>query len=153
MGEKAEVMLQVTEKQVERQKREAEGESAAELLKERNHAEAKKVAAEAAAYSVRQKGGAEADAIRNRGDAEASVLAAKAKAYAEYGDAAMVQLIVKELPGIAHAVAAPLCKAEKMVFVSGDGSSASKLTGDIGNIMAQLPDTVQALTGLTCERH
>ena len=76
----------------------------------------------------------------------------KGKAYAEYGDAAMVQLIVKELPGIAHAVAAPLCKAEKMVFVSGDGSSASKLTGDIGNIMAQLPDTVQALTGVNLRK-
>jgi flotillin len=35
-----------------------------------------------------------------------------------------------------------------MIFVSGDGSGPSKLTTDIGNIMAGLPDTVETMTGM-----
>ena len=36
-----------------------------------------------------------------------------------------------------------------MVFVSGDGGGAgSRLTKDIGNILSQLPVTVEALTGV-----
>lgn len=35
-----------------------------------------------------------------------------------------------------------------MVFISGEGGGAgSRLTQDVGNILAQLPETVEALTG------
>jgi len=146
--EEANVMLMVADKEVERKKREADGESGAELLRARNDAEAKKVAADAAAYKVKADGEAHATAVQRKGEAEAAVLTAKADAYSKYGEAAMAQLIVKELPAIAEAVAAPLAKTEKMVFVSGDGSSASRLTTDISNIMSSLPETVHSLTGV-----
>lgn len=36
----------------------------------------------------------------------------------------------------------------QMVFISGEGGGAgSRLTQDVGNILAQLPETVEALTG------
>ncbi|CAN0500673.1 unnamed protein product [Ectocarpus sp. 8 AP-2014] len=35
-----------------------------------------------------------------------------------------------------------------MVFIAGEGGGAgSRLTKDVGNILAQLPETVEALTG------
>lgn len=38
--------------------------------------------------------------------------------------------------------------AIQMVFISGEGGGAgSRLTKDVGNILAQLPETVEALTG------
>ncbi len=36
-----------------------------------------------------------------------------------------------------------------MIFISGEGGGAgSRLTQDVGNIMAQLPTTIEALTGV-----
>lgn len=39
-------------------------------------------------------------------------------------------------------------RALQMVFIAGEGGGAgSRLTQDVGNILAQLPETVEALTG------
>jgi flotillin len=146
--EEATVMLQVTEKEVERMKAEAEGESGARLLTQRNESESLKVAAEAEAYETRQKGLAHADAVKAQGDAEAAVIREKVAAYPRYADERMIQIVMNEMPAIAEKVAAPLKNAGKMIFVSGDGTGPSKLTTDIGNIMSGLPDTVETLTGL-----
>ena len=146
--EEATVMLQVTEKEVERMKAEAEGESGARLLTQRNESESLKVQAEAEAFETRQKGLAHADAVKAQGDAEAAVIREKVAAYPRYADERMVQIVMNEMPAIAEKVAAPLKNAGKMIFISGDGSGPSKLTTDIGNIMSGLPDTVETLTGL-----
>ena len=92
-------------------------------------------------------GEAEAAIIREMGEAEARVLERKAEAYKQYGEAAVVQMIVEKLPEIAGKVADPLKATEKMVFVSSDGSAGSQLTGDITRILGQLPDVVEGLTG------
>jgi flotillin len=55
---------------------------------------------------------------------------------------------MNQLPSLAEKIAAPLKNTGKMIFVSGDGSGPSKLTTDIGNIMAGLPDTVETMTGM-----
>jgi flotillin len=62
-------------------------------------------------------------------------------------------MIIEKLPEIAKAVAEPLSKTEKIVIVdsgSGDGKGkgASKVTGYVTDIMSQLPETVEALTGV-----
>ncbi len=52
---------------------------------------------------------------------------------------------------MAAAVSAPLAQTERIVIVSsgdGKGAGASKISGDIANIIAQVPATVEALTGL-----
>lgn len=146
--EEATVMLQVTEREVERMKAQAEGESGARLLTQRNEAESMKVDAEAKAFELRQIGLAQADSVKAQGIAEAQVVAEKVKAYPSYADERMVQIIMNQLPSLAEKIAAPLKNTGKMIFVSGDGSGPSKLTTDIGNIMAGLPDTVETMTGM-----
>ena len=87
-------------------------------------------------------------AIAARGAADADVLEKKAQAWKEYGDAALVQMIVDKLPDVAEKMAKPLEKTKEMVFVSSDGSGPSQLTGDISKMMAQIPATVHGLTGV-----
>ena len=146
--EEATVMLQVTEREVERMKAQAEGESGARLLTQRNEAESMKGDAEAKAYETREIGNAKAEAVKAQGVAEADVVREKVAAYPSYADERMVQIIMNELPALAEKIAAPLKNTGKMIFVSGDGTGPSKLTTDIGNIMAGLPDTVETMTGM-----
>eukprot|EP00238_Polyblepharides_amylifera_P014413 CAMPEP_0196588584 /NCGR_PEP_ID=MMETSP1081-20130531/61008_1 /TAXON_ID=36882 /ORGANISM="Pyramimonas amylifera, Strain CCMP720" /LENGTH=401 /DNA_ID=CAMNT_0041911115 /DNA_START=230 /DNA_END=1435 /DNA_ORIENTATION=- len=150
--EEAQVLLLVTEQQVARQKAELAGASEAKLLEQRNIAKSIEVAAEAEAGRIRRLGEAEADALLKRGEAEAEVLRSKAQAYKEYGTAALIQSVVEQLPAIASAVAEPLGKTEKMIFISQDGSAGSQLTKDITRIMAELPDTVEALSGVDIKK-
>merc|ERR1712146_643680 len=126
--------------------KEKEGESLALLIQEKN--KAIRVTAEADASRISQIGDAEAGAVRAKGEAEADVLRKKAEAYKEYGEAAIVQSIVDQLPAIADSISQPLANTDKMVFISNDGSSGSKLTKDIVNIMSEIPDAVDALTGV-----
>merc|ERR1712100_382766 len=150
--EEAEVMLPVTEREMERAKAEAEGASGAKLIEQKNNAESRRVAAEAEAYEKQQLGEAEAAAIKAKGNAEAAVIREKQQAYPNYAEERMVTIITEKLPAIADAVAAPLKNAGKMTFVSSDGSAGSRLTNDISSIMGQLPDTVEALTGVNLKR-
>ncbi|MDP4142884.1 MAG: SPFH domain-containing protein [Bacillota bacterium] len=105
----------------------------------------------AKAEALRLQGMAEVDIIREKGKAEAEAMMKKAEAFKQYNDAAMAQMIIEKLPEIAKAVSEPLSKTEKIVIVdngTGEGKGAAKVTGYVNNIMSQLPDTVQALTGV-----
>ena len=109
--------------------------------------------AEAAAESTRLKGQAEADAIRARGLAEAEAMQRKADAWKEYGQAALIQQLFESLPAVADAVAQPLAKTDRIVVISGgggeaDGAGTSKVTRDVANTVAQLPELVESLTGI-----
>ncbi len=117
-------------------------------LQSRNMAEA-----QADAEAIRLRGEAEADAIKAKGLAEAETMSRKADAWKEYGQAALVEQLFNTLPEVANAVAQPLAKTEKIVIIStggGDdaGAGASKVTRDVTNTIAQLPDLVEALTGI-----
>ncbi|OPJ60486.1 flotillin family protein [Clostridium oryzae] len=101
--------------------------------------------------ALRLQGMAEVDIIRERGKAEAEAMLKKAEAFKQYNDAAMAQMIVERLPEIAKAISEPLSKTEKIVIVdngTGEGNGAAKVTGYIGNIISQLPETVEAITGV-----
>lgn len=114
------------------------------------------------AAAIRARGEAEADAIRARGLAEAEItlqkglseaqaMEKKAAAWQQYNQAAIIQQIVEALPEVASAIAQPLAQTDRIVIISsGDsaGAGASKISGDITNIIAQVPATVEALTGL-----
>merc|ERR1711988_1902296 len=101
-------------------------------------------AAKAEAESVRLIGAAEATAIEAVGKAEAQAMTMKAKAYSQYGDAAIMSLIVEALPKIAAEVAAPLSKTEEIVLLGG----ADRTTTEINKLLGQLPPAVRALTGV-----
>lgn len=90
----------------------------------------------------------QAERIREIGKAEAESMALKAKAFESYNQAAIYQLIMEKMPELASAVAEPLSKVDKIVMIENDGKSGSaKLTGQIAEILSQLPEVVESLTG------
>jgi flotillin len=106
---------------------------------------------EAEADATKAKGLAQADVIREQGLSEARAMHKKAEAWQEYNQAAIVQQLIDSLPAVAQAIAAPLAKTDSIVVISsgdGGGAGASRVTADIANIVAQVPTTVEALTGL-----
>ena len=77
----------------------------------------------------------------------------KAEAWKQYNQAAIIQQLIEALPQVATAIAMPLSQTDRIVVISsgGDGQTgagASKITADIANIVAQVPATVEALTGI-----
>ncbi|MCL2854412.1 MAG: SPFH domain-containing protein [Defluviitaleaceae bacterium] len=116
-------------------------------------AEAIRMEGNSLAESQRAQGMAEAEITRERGMAEAEAMMKKAEAFKQYNDAAVTQMIIERLPEIAKHVAEPLGKTEKIVVIdnggtSGQGGGAAKVSGYITDIIATLPSTVEALTGI-----
>ncbi|BCJ96241.1 flotillin [Anaerocolumna cellulosilytica] len=112
-----------------------------------------KVKAEAEAEAIRIKGEAEAAAILAKGKAEAETMEKKAAAYKLYNNAAVTQMIIDKLPDIAASVAEPLAKTEKIVIIDngsgadGNAKGAAKVSGYVTDIISQLPETIEAMTG------
>ncbi|KAH9377171.1 hypothetical protein HPB48_017915 [Haemaphysalis longicornis] len=89
-------------------------------------------------------GAAEGYAIEAVGKADAERMRMKAAAYKQFGDAAILSLVLDTLPKIAAEVSAPLAKTEEIVMVSGDDRTVAEVT----KLVSQIPPTVQALTGV-----
>ncbi len=117
-----------------------------EVAEAEARAKAIEIEGKARAEAKRAEGMAEVEIIKAKGEAEALAMAKKAEAFKMYNDAAVTQMIIEKLPEIATAVAQPLAKTEKIVMIGDSG--ASKITKDITNVMAQLPETVKSLTGI-----
>jgi flotillin len=129
-------------------------------------ASATKAAGFATADVAKATGIAEAEANKARGLAQAAVIEAqgvataeamrkKAESFKQYNEAAVIQMIVEILPQLAGKISEPLAKTEKIVIInsgSGPGGGASKLTGDITQIISQLPPVLESLTGVKFER-
>ena len=77
-------------------------------------------------------------------------MAKKAASWKEYNQAAILEMVIAALPEIARAVSEPLSKTGSVTIVStgGEGLGASKLTGDVTKIVAELPAVLEALTGV-----
>jgi len=132
---------------------EATGEAEAIRRKGEAEADAAKAKGLAEAEILRQKGMAQAEVIRKQGLAEAEATLKKADAWKEYTQAAVIQQLLDKLPEVASAISAPLAKTDRIVIVNsgGDkdsGSGASKITRDVTDIIAQVPATIEALTGM-----
>merc|ERR1719189_2934825 len=80
--------------------------------------------ARAEAERVRLIGASEARAIEAVGRAEAEKMRMKASAYKQYGDAAIMSLVLEALPSIAAEVAAPLAKTDEIVLIGGSDRTA-----------------------------
>jgi flotillin len=79
----------------------------------------------------------------------------KADSFKQYNEAAVIEMIIRILPEIAGKISEPLSKTEKMVIINsgnGVGGGASKLTGDVTQIVAQLPPVIESLTGIKFEK-
>jgi flotillin len=132
--------------------KEADAKKYSELKEAEAASMAIKVKAEAEAEAIRITGEAEAAAILAKGTAEAQTMVKKAEAYKQYNDAAVTQMIIEKLPEIAASIAEPLTKTEKIVIIdsgkNGEGSGASKVSGYVTDIITQIPETIEALTGI-----
>ena len=128
----------------------------AELFERTKNAEARKAEADAAIYAKKQEaagiqavGEAEAKSIEAKGIAEAEALEKKAEAMAKYGKAAMMELVVKALPEMAHAIAEPLAAIDKVTII--DGGSGETGVGTMGNyvpqVLAKTIESVKEVTG------
>ncbi|XP_075042732.1 flotillin-1 isoform X1 [Mixophyes fleayi] len=106
--------------------------------------------AEAEAESIRIKGEAQAYAVEVRARADAEQLAKKAEAFHEYQDAAIVEMLLQKLPLVAEEISKPLTQVKKIKMVSSGGGEvgASKMTGEVLDILARLPETLERLTGV-----
>ena len=69
------------------------------------------------ADAIAAKGKAEAEAIAAKGLAEAEAIDKKAEAMKKYGQAAMMEMIVKALPDMAAAIAEPLGQIDKVTII------------------------------------
>jgi flotillin len=122
--------------------------AAAEALRAEGEAEAAaKIATGTAAADVeRAVGQARATATLATGTAEADVLDKKAEAYSHFNQAAVLDLMVRALPQIAHEVAAPMAAIDSLTVISTDG--AADLTKKATTVMAELPTVIKQLTGV-----
>merc|ERR1719340_155787 len=100
--------------------------------------------AKAEGEKIKLIGGAEARAVEAVGKAEAESMRLKASAYKQYGDAAVMSLVLEALPAIAAEVAAPLSKTEEIVLIGGNNNT----TNEINKLVGTLPPAIQALTGV-----
>ncbi len=130
---------------------EAQGQADAAKARGIGDAEAARAKGLAEAEVVRAKGLAEAEVIRAKGEAEADAMKVKAAAFHEYNQAAVLDKLLTGMPEIVRAIAEPLSKVDKVTIVStggnGNGLGASRLTGDIVNMVAQVPALFELLSG------
>lgn len=153
-----EQLIALEEKEIQRKKKElvATVEHPAEAEKNRiralAEAERYRLEAEAAgkAEFIRATGFAEGEAMKAKGVGEAEAMHEKASAWEKYNQAAVSQMFIEILPRLAGAIAEPLSKTDKIVIVGGNGHSAgaSRITGDVAEIIAQLPTVIESLTGV-----
>jgi flotillin len=125
-------------------------------IKAEAEAEEFRIQAEAKGKSeaLKLEGTAEAEKIRQRGLAEAEALMKRAQSWEKYNQAAILEMYLQNLPELARAVADPLSKVDKIVLVGGEkGTGATKITSQVADILAQMPEVVESLTGIDLKKY
>ncbi|WP_405610209.1 SPFH domain-containing protein [Streptomyces sp. NBC_01511] len=121
-------------------------EAEADAERSRLTGEGEKLRRAALAEAVRIEGDAEADAIAARGSAEAGAMQKKADAFAQYGDAAVLQMLVEVLPAVVAKASEPLSAIDKLTVISTDG--ASQLSRTVTDNVAQGMELLTSTTGV-----
>jgi flotillin len=138
----------------------AKAEANAAVTKLENQAKAEanaltiKLENEAKAEATRAVGNSEAEIIRAKGKAEADTILAKAQAFSNYSQAAILDKFLSGIPELAKAITAPLESVDKITVIStgGENSGMQKVTRDITDMMAQMPEVIEQLTGVNVGR-
>ncbi len=113
-----------------------------------------KLDGEATAEAERAKGTAAADVIRLKGLAEAEAKVKLAEAFEKYGQAAVLDIVVKMLPELAGKVAEPLKNIDKLTILdagNGEGDGAVRVSKYVTSLMATAPDMLKNVSGLDLE--
>lgn len=117
-------------------------------------AEAERIRIDGLAKADAQKaqGTTEAEIIRLKGIAEAEAKQKVAEAFERFGQAAILDMILKMLPEYAKQVATPLANIDQITVVdtgSSDGNGgANKITGYATNLMSSLQKSLKASSGI-----
>ena len=149
----AEKAKQMADADAEKYRKIAEAEARAESRKVEAQAEAEAIAlkAQAEADAIAKTGIAEAEATKAKGIAEAEAMEKKAEAYEKYGQAAMMEMLVKVLPQMAEQVAKPLQSIDKVTIIdSGDtanGSGVGQMGGYVPSVLAKTIESIKETTG------
>jgi len=105
------------------------------------------------ALAIKHDGLARAEVAEALGNAEAKAMEKKAAAFAQYNQAAVYKMFIDILPELAKSVAEPLSKVDKIIMVGNGADGASKITGQVANVLAQLPDVVKSLSGVDLTKY
>lgn len=155
--QEAEASLIERQREAEAKKYEQEQRADAEKYEQVKKAEAIKAQADADVYAKQKEaegiaavGEAEAKAIEAKGVAEAEAMEKKADAMKKYGQAAMMEMIVKALPEMASAIAKPLETIDKVTIIDGGNGEGgvSSMGSYVPSVLAKTIETVKETTGL-----
>ncbi|MFJ4842003.1 flotillin family protein [Streptomyces sp. NPDC088746] len=121
-------------------------EAEADAERSRLTGQGEKLHRSALADAVRIEGESEAAAIAARGAAEAEAMQKKADAFKQYGDAAVLQMLVEVLPQVVAKASEPLSAIDKLTVISTDG--ASQLSRTVTDNVAQGLELLTSTTGV-----
>lgn len=106
----------------------------------------------AKADAQRAQGETEADVTRLKGLAEAEAKRKIAEAFEQFGQAAILDMVLKMLPQFAKEVASPLSNIDKITVVDTGSDSANgganKITSYATNLMSTMQESLKATSGL-----
>ncbi|GGP09637.1 flotillin family protein [Oceanobacillus neutriphilus] len=117
-------------------------------------AEAEKVRVDglAKADAERAQGESEAEVIRLKGLAEAEAKEKVAQAFEKYGEAAILDMVIKMLPDYAKQVASPLSNIDKITVVdtgsNGPNGGANKVSSYATNLISTLQENLKETSGI-----
>ncbi|QDR82385.1 flotillin family protein [Sporomusa termitida] len=113
------------------------------------NAEQKRLDGLAVADAERAKGTAEADIVRLKGLAEAEAKEKLAEAFEKFGEAAVLDIIIKMLPELAGKIAEPLQSIDKLTVVdAGNGDGAVRVSKYVTSLMATAPEMLKNVSGV-----
>ncbi|WP_311198928.1 flotillin family protein [Paenibacillus hexagrammi] len=116
------------------------------------NAEQRRLEGLAIADAERAKGSAEAEVIRLRGLAEAEAKEKLAEAFQKFGEAAILDIIVKMLPELAGKIAEPLSSIDKLTVVdTGNGEGAARVSNYVTQLMSTAPEMLKSVSGIDVE--
>lgn len=163
-SEEVDVEIKQREKQIELEERETirrERQYDSEIKKK---ADAEKYAIEQKAFAERAKsiaeseakakqielnGIAEAESIRAIGTAQAEAKEKLAKAFEQYGEQAIMTLLIEAYPEMIRASAEPIGNIDKITVIdSGSGDGVTSVAGYAGKTLAATQQALQETTGL-----
>ncbi|WP_129264526.1 flotillin family protein [Streptomyces sp. M3] len=121
-------------------------EAEADAERSRLTGQGEKLHRSALADAVRIEGESEAAAIAAKGAAEAEAMQKKADAFKQYGDAAVLQMLVEVLPQVVAKASEPLSAVDKLTVISTDG--ASQLSRTVADNVAQGVELLNSTTGV-----
>src|SRR5690606_38471583 len=117
------------------------------------NAEQKRLDGLAVADAERAKGTADAEVIRLRGLAEAEAKEKLAEAFEKFGQAAVLDIIVKMLPELAGKIADPMKSIDKLTVVdTGHGEGAARVSNYVTSLMATAPEMLKSVSGIDVEK-